>query len=184
MKPYKIEYLLTNDDAEVIIKDMIRGEIPKKEPEKVEKPVLEVKPKEVEVEKPVKKEIVIPEIKKPVKAEGKKPKRFVDKTGEDEFLKQINAYFKKNRIEVIEHKIIRKNSEIEFVVRVPSAVGSLTYYCKAKSKKLSNDTDLASALVQGQMRKLPVIYLMQGELTKRTKEMLNKEFKGMTIKKF
>ena len=176
-------YLLSNDDAEVIIRDMIRVELPKREPEKIEEPK-PIEPKEIEVKKPVKNEIVIPEIKKPVKAEGKKPKRFVDKTGEDEFLKQINAYFKKNRIEVIEHKIIRKNSEIEFVVSVPSAVGSLTYYCKAKSKKLSNDTDLASALVQGQMRKLPVIYLMLGELTKRTKEMLNKEFKGMTIKKF
>ncbi|OGM02906.1 hypothetical protein A3K72_03640 [Candidatus Woesearchaeota archaeon RBG_13_36_6] len=185
-------YLLPGENAEALVKDIIRGEIPKKEPEKIKipeakvEPKLEIKPKEIEIErvlekKPVKQK---PKIKKPVKKEEKKPKSFVDKTGIDEFLSQVNSYFKKNRIEVLEHSIIRKNSEIDFVIKVPSTVGSLTYYCKAKSKKRSNDNDLASALVQGQMKKLPVIYLTQGELTKKTNEMLNKEFKGMTIKKF
>lgn len=185
-------YLLPSADAEALIKEMVRGELPKKEPEKVEAPKLEVeskpevKPKEVEVKGPVKREPVKPKqkITKPIKKEEKKPKQFVDKTGEDEFLKQVNSYFKKNRIEVLEHKIIRKNSEIDFVIKVPSTVGSLKYYCRAKSKRWNNDADLASALVQGQMKNMAVLYLMKGDLTKKAKEMLNKEFKGMTIKSF
>lgn len=177
-------YLLPSVDAEAQIKEIIG--VPK--PKKAEF----VKPKPVKVEKPVK-QIIKPKPqvkpKVPPKVEPRpapKPvaKPFVDKTGVDEFLKDVNSYFKKNRIDVLEHNIIRKKSEIDFVVKVPSTVGSLTYYCKAKSKKRNNDTDLASALVGGQMKKLPVLYLIKGELTKRAKEMLNKEFKGMIIKKF
>lgn len=126
-----------------------------------------------------------PELKELVNQEEiSEPKQFIDRTGVDEFVKRIHRFFKKNRIDMLEQNIIRKGSEVDFIVTIPSTVGSLTYYCKAKSKKRNNDTDLASALIQGQMKKLPVLYLMAGELTKRAKEMVHKEFKGMTIKQF
>ena len=66
---------------------------------------------------------------------------------------------------------------------MPSAVGSLIYYCKARSKKRISDSDLSSAFVQGQLKKLPVLFLTKGELTKKAKEMLSKEFKSIKIKK-
>ena len=73
--------------------------------------------------------------------------------------------------------------DLDLIVEVPSAVGSLTYYCKAKNKKRISDSDLSSAFVQGQLKKLPVLFLTKGELTKKAREMLSKEFKNIKIKK-
>jgi hypothetical protein len=101
----------------------------------------------------------------------------------DSFFKTIWYYFKSNDIQIIDYKIIRKKSEIEMHISVPSRIGSQDYYCKAKSKSKVNDGDLSSAYIQGQARKLPVLFITTGELTKKAKEMLHKDFKGMTVKK-
>ena len=99
------------------------------------------------------------------------------------FLLQILGYFQKNSIKVIEQEIVRKNSEIDFVVLLQSAVGGLRYYCKAKAKKKVGDGDFSTAYVQGELRKLPVLFLSPGEPTKRANEMLNNEFKNIVFKK-
>ena len=101
----------------------------------------------------------------------------------DLFFRRILNYFSQNDIEVLDYKIIRKKSDIEFTLAVPSRIGSQEYYCKAKSKKKINDGDLSSAYIQGQAKKLPVIFITIGELTKKAKEMLAKDFKGMIVKK-
>ncbi|MEA2036807.1 MAG: hypothetical protein U9O94_04825 [Nanoarchaeota archaeon] len=119
------------------------------------------------------------EIQKPL--EKKRPVK-KDKIDKNQFLDVISNYFNKNNITLLSKEVIRK-SEIDFTVQVPSAVGKLEYYCKAKDKKKINDTDLASAFAQGQLRKLPVLFLTNGDLTKRAKEMLQKDFKGVSITK-
>ncbi len=101
----------------------------------------------------------------------------------DEFFKKIKKYFEDNQISLLEYKIIRKKSDIDFSISVPSRIGRQEYYCKAKSKKKINDGDLSSAYIQGQIRKLPVLFIRIGEITKKAKEMINKEFKGMIVKK-
>jgi len=100
----------------------------------------------------------------------------------DPFFEEVVEYFKKNRINLIEHKIIRKNSDIEFIINVPSSVGNLTYFCKAKNKKRCNDGDLSSAYLQGQSKKLATIFLTTGELTKKAKGLSEGEFRGISIK--
>jgi hypothetical protein len=101
----------------------------------------------------------------------------------DLFFKKILDYCKSNDIQVVDYKIIRKKSEIELTVAVPSRIGSQEYYCKAKSKAKVNDGDLSSVYVQGQAKKLPVIFITTGELTKKAKDMLSRDFKGMIVKK-
>ena len=101
----------------------------------------------------------------------------------DIFFKKIWEYFKTNDIQIVDYKIIRKKSEIEFTIAVPSRIGSQEYYCKAKSKAKVNDGDLSSVYVQGQAKKLPVIFITTGELTKKAKDMLSRDFKGMVVKK-
>lgn len=101
----------------------------------------------------------------------------------DPFFRKIWSYCKSNDIQIIEFKVIRKKSDIEFTLAVPSRIGSQEYFCKAKKKKKVNDGDLSSAYVQGQAKKLPVIFITSGELTKKAKEMLSKDFKGMIVKK-
>jgi hypothetical protein len=148
-------YLLTNKEAEELIRPSLqkRKEVPKK--------IEEIQKK---IEKPIEK------------------RKIAKKIDKNQFLDSIFNYFSRNKINILSKEIIRK-TEIDFVVQVPSAVGKLEYYCKAKNKKRINDSDLASVFAQGQLRKLPALFLTNGELTKRAKEMLQKDFKGMGVMK-
>jgi len=158
-------YLLTNKEAEELIKPLLK-EIKK---EKIAEKKIEEQP--IKIQKEIQKKIEEPvEKKKPIK----------EKTDKNIFLDKISNYFNRNKVNILSKEIIRK-SEIDLIIQVPSAVGNLEYYCKAKDKKKINDTDLASAFAQGQLRKLPVLLITNGELTKRAKEMLQKDFKGMNI---
>ena len=106
------------------------------------------------------------------------------KTIQDEFFDQLSVFFKEKKIEIEKYEIIRKKSEIDFILKVPSVVGNLDYYCKAKNKKRISDGDLSAAFVQGQLKKLPVLMLVTGELTKKAQELLNTEFqKRLVVKK-
>jgi len=100
----------------------------------------------------------------------------------DEFYAKVKRYFDRQGIAIKEQKLIRKKSELDFVLLLPTPVGTVEYYCKAKAKKKSNDGDLASAKLQGQSRNLPVLYLTTGEITKKAKEKLNSDFKGLVVK--
>ncbi len=93
-------------------------------------------------------------------------------------------YCNNKKIEIVEHNIIRKASEIDAIVRFSSVVGELEYYCKAKNKKSVSDKDLSDALIQGQLKKLPVLLLTTGNLTKKAQELLNTDFKkGIVVRK-
>jgi len=102
----------------------------------------------------------------------------------DPFLTQIKTFFNKKDIEIKEFEIIRKKSEIDLIISVPSAVGKVEYYCKAKKKKRCNEGDLSAAFVKGQTKKLPVVFLTPGELTKRASEQLSTDFKNIIFQKF
>jgi len=99
-----------------------------------------------------------------------------------DFLEYVLKYFSTNNIVVHDQEVIKKN-EIDFVIGLPSQLGNLKYYCKAKSKKRSNDADLSTAFTQGQLRKLPVLYLSDGDLTKRAKKMLETQLTGIAVKR-
>jgi len=176
-------YLLTNEEAAKIIKEMVKIDKPKKEIKPVQETITR---KEQEKPREEQKQIKKEELKKVMpKEEVKKEEKkiFVDKTAEDKFLSEVKRFFEKSSINLIEEKIVKKNSDLDLVIEVPSAVGSLIYYCKAKNKKRIGDSDLSSAFVQGQLKKLPILFLTKGELTKKAKEMLSKEFKNIKIKK-
>jgi hypothetical protein len=100
----------------------------------------------------------------------------------DSFAKAAHAFFQENNIKVLDQRLIKKG-EIDFIIELPTPVGSVTYFCKAKAKKSTSDGDLASAKLQGAAKNLPTIYLTNGELSKRAKEMLEKELKGLVVKR-
>ncbi len=162
-------YLLSNDDAEPYIKDIL--ESGKEE----EVPAAQV-------------QAAVPEaVPKPAAAEMQetlrvhKPKRAAP-AASGEFVNSIMNFFTGSQIEVLERLEGKRKSEAEFIVSVPSPVGNIKYYCMAKSKKSCNDADLSSAYVQGQVRKLPVLFLTSGKLTKKAAEMLEREFSAMKVK--
>src|SRR3989338_3880532 len=99
-----------------------------------------------------------------------------------EFIKKVMEYFGSNRIEVVERIENKKKTEAEFIISVPSPVGSIKYYCRANDKKACNDGDLSSVYVQGQSKKLPALFLTTGKLNKKATAMLEKEFSAINVK--
>jgi len=196
-------YLLSNQQAEAMIKQQLH--VPEKEPVPKEgKPVQDVlakkevmhtqepikphqpdvagKPVVLEKKAPEQKVLaqkeLIPPKEEPVKEKTRqKPRK--EKTSL--FLEQVKGFFAQSHIEIIETSIIKKSSEIDFIITVPSAIGKARYYCKAKSKKSITEGDLSTAYVTGESKKLPVLFLSSGTLSKRAKEMLTKEFTSMNV---
>lgn len=174
-------HMTTDEEAEKLIKTKLG--IDKPEEKKIEAKKAEpIKPlKEKSISKEVKE---APQQKLKERAEklpekrGRKPKE-----KEDLFLKDLTRFFEKNKIKIITSETVKRNSEIDFVVEIPSVVGNLQYYCKARNKKRISDSDLSTAYVKGQLRKLPVLVLSPGELSAKAQEMLAKELSNLTFKK-
>ena len=144
----------------------------KEEPKKEEQRKLEV------VEEVKEKRVRKPRIEKP---ESEKPKK---KPLADNFLLELEEYFQTKKIVIEQKEIIRKNAEITFLLKVPSVVGSLTYYCKAKNKGKCDEKDLSSAYMEAQIKKLPLLLLYSGEFTPKAKEMLDSgAFENTIVKK-
>ncbi|MCG2717526.1 MAG: hypothetical protein L6408_01660 [Nanoarchaeota archaeon] len=167
-------YLMSQEEAKGKIVELLKKEMPK--PKKEENKEIREEPKKEEVKKEVKEE------KKEEKQE-KLEERKEEKKDLAEFYGLVNTYFTENRIRVIEEKSIRKNSEYEFVIEIPSALGDLKYFVKAKNKKKIGDAELNMSYTLGEKQKLPTIFLSTGELTKKAEKYLDKELKGLIFKR-
>ncbi len=160
-------YMLSNDAAEPYINDILEGGR-KKEVAVPSKPEAVIQEKQM-----------VPDRQETLSVQ--KPKK---QTSADagEFVRKVMAYFSGSGIEVLEQYESKRKGDAEFVVSVPSPVGGIRYYCRAKDKKSCNDADLSTAYVQGQVKKLPVLFLASGKLTKKAAEMLEREFSAMKVK--
>jgi hypothetical protein len=99
----------------------------------------------------------------------------------DDLDARLMSIFSEKKVEILEKEILRKNSEIELIIRIPSPVGKLTYYCKVRNKKKCNDKDLSDAYVQGQMKKLPVLFVTTGDMTRKAMDTADKKFRMISI---
>ncbi len=161
-------YMISNNEAEPYINDILEGG--------GKKEAVSVTQKVMTVFAPAEKR---PDVQETLRVRRKEK---TESTDSGEFLKAVTDYFVKCQIEVIERIEGKRKSEVEFIVSVPSPVGSIKYYCAAKKKKNCNDADLSTAYVQGQVKKLPVLVLTSGKLTKNATEMLEREFSAMKVK--
>jgi len=153
-------YLLDEGEAKSIIGGMLDDKKPKEEV--------------VEEDKIDKKEVPKKEIKKKIVKE----KPIVEK---GRFHIDVNSYFNNNKIEVIGQEIVRKDKEINLIVKIPSNVGELSFYVKAKNKKTVSNVDLMMAYSEGQKRNMPVLFLSNGRLTKKSEEYIKKELTGQVV---
>lgn len=142
----------------------------KDEQEKIVKPEVKIQPEvkmqEVKVEK------------KEEKVEQKKIEIRQRASVEDDFLKQVQNFLNINKIEVLEEQIIKKKKEIDMVVKVPSNMGELYYFVAARNKKNVSDGDVSLAYHKGQEKKLPVLFLSPGKLSKKAEGYINSNLKG------
>lgn len=100
----------------------------------------------------------------------------------NEFYQRVLAYFEKNSIKVESMDIMRMGADIECLIHLPTNVGLIPYFCKAKNKKRCDDDDLAKAYLSGQKRRLPILFLYTGELTKKAKEAVTSEYRTITLR--
>ena len=102
----------------------------------------------------------------------------------DEFTPQLRKYFEESRVLINSEEVIRKNSELNFLLKVPSSVGYITYFGKAKAKGKCDEKDLSAAYMEAQIKKLPLLFLYTTELTKKAQEMLETgAFENAIVKK-
>jgi hypothetical protein len=104
------------------------------------------------------------------------------KADKDEFLNGVQQFLNKNKINILERKEIKKHQELDFILELPTTIGRVKYFCKAKGRKKINESDLSTAFVNAQSKNLPLLFLTTGSLTKKAKEMLNNEFKNVILK--
>jgi len=100
----------------------------------------------------------------------------------DRMFQKVKAYLDANRIIMREAVIKRKDSDVECIIEIPSSVGNLAFYCRAKDKKKVSDGDLSSLFMEAQHRKMPILYLVTGELSKKARQLLETEFRTMQVK--
>jgi len=96
---------------------------------------------------------------------------------------KIESFFLEKHIEIISKELIKKDKEFDFIAAVPSNVGNLKYYIKAKDKPKINESDLSLALSEGHSKKLPTLVLAPAELTKKAQDLIKKHQGMLTFKK-
>ncbi len=190
-------YLLSNEDAQKKLHEIFKpkkegmsnADEPKKEHEKQveEKQTVKAEPKSDGKEKETQKEE--PKFQVQKKLSDDKSEKAADEKQEEKPVSDISdslhqttaKFFQSKQIDIEQIEIIKKNSEIDYVVLVPSNIGKIEFYVKAKKKKKVNEKDLAFTATQGQLKKLPVLFLITGELTKKAKEMHKESFSFIVI---
>jgi hypothetical protein len=100
---------------------------------------------------------------------------------DDGLLAEISQKLSKKQVTVLSCTVVKKNSELDLILKIPTALGFATYYAKAKKKKKSNDADLSQTFVKAQMLHLPGVYISYGDLTKKAEEMRKKDFAGLLV---
>ena len=179
-------YLVSEEEAKDLINSMLKKEehvepiqevIKQEEKQEV---IQEIFNKVIE-EKPIKKPFVKP---KPEQTQLPEIKEIVkDKTLEkDKFYNYVKEFCSKNNIQISEELVISKNKEFDFTAKIPSNIGLITYYIKAKNKKSINDGDISLAFSESQLRKLPCLFLTTGKLNKKASVILDKKFQNIILR--
>lgn len=114
----------------------------------------------------------------PSKEAGEGQKEKEEKKEESEelsFEEKITNFLKNKGAEIVEKDVIRKRYEINLVIKAQSLFGKRKFFIKARSKKRINEQELSLAYLEGNERKMPTIFLTDGNLTNKAKEYANEE---------
>ena len=143
-------HLLSDQEAEYIMNELFKKESIKEE-------VKQVEPSETQAQ-------II-----------EKPKK--QKT-EDKFVANVYNYLGNNKIIILENEIIKKNKELDLIVKISSTLGDLKFLIKAVNKKTITEKDIIFAHNKGNLKKLPAILLSNGKLTKKAEKYINQSMNG------
>lgn len=100
----------------------------------------------------------------------------------DPFAVKLVNFFKHYNLCVIEGSVKKKNTELEYHVNLPTAIGTIEHICIAYNKKRCMEADIINAFAQGQIKKLPVLVLVTGDVAAKAQAKAN-EYKNLKIMK-
>jgi len=201
-------YSISNEDSHKFIEEIMSAG--KSKPEPKTEPKVEAKPEPKAIPKPEPKTEPKVEVKSEPKAEPEpKPETKAPKVEakpkltqipaapkpvqkeislqeeiQDPLHEKIKAFFDEKNITIISTELIKKNSEIDYVITLPSNLAYHTFFCKVKDKKRISGADLAGAFVGGELKGLPIILLTNGTMTKGTEEKARTDFKKVAVVPF
>ncbi len=99
---------------------------------------------------------------------------------DDPFAQDVAQFFAKKGMRLSDFTLLKKG-EIDCLVEIPSPIGSILYFCKAKNKKKCSEGEVATAFVAAQLKKLPAMLLTPGELPKKVQQKVATEYPNMKI---
>ncbi len=182
-------FLLDDTIAEQHIRQMLSPTLPQEPQPKnsLQQPLQQQNTEKTNTEEPIQhpQEKIKRKITREITSENQTKETLppLDKTlPQDQFSKSVIAFLKGKSIEILTEQILKKNTEMDCTLHVPTPVGKIFYYCKATNKKRIAEGDISNAFVQGQLKKLPVLFLHAGELTPKAQTLL-KELQGVTAAK-
>jgi hypothetical protein len=94
------------------------------------------------------------------------------------FSEELKKYIEHLNIEVIEQSIVKIDKEMDYIIKVPSNIGEINFYMKAKNKSSISDSDLALAYSIGQQKNMQTLFISNGVLSKKGKEYIDKHLRG------
>ncbi len=151
----------------VPLQPVVQVQSPQASPELTVKKSPERKQKKISQQQPL---IVVPQAAPPA----------VSIPTDDPFAQRVAAFFQTKNMQLLQFSVIKKG-EIDCIVAVPSPVGSVQYYCKAKNKKKCSEGEIATAFVAGQMKKLPSLLLAPGEFPKKILLSIDTDYPNMKL---
>ncbi len=155
-------HLVSEQESAQIVKDFF------KQPEQIE----QKKPEIIQVQEKVIVENKVEVSEKETVVKTKKP---VEKS---KFFEHVYNFLNKNKVSVLQEEIVRKNKELNLISKLPSSLGELTYLIKAADKKSISEKDVIYAFNNGNLKKMPVILLSRGKLSKKAEKYINENLKG------
>lgn len=183
-------FLVRDEEAELIIRKKLGlkgGEKEKRKEGEKERKTIEEPKEELKIED--KKEMIKEKEEIEEKHEEKglkyeKEEKLKDnkkrRLTKEEVLNLTKEYLKEKNAEIKEVLSIT-NSVIDMIVSINTSLGKTLYYCRARFKKNISEGDLASALIVSSSKKLPLLFIAFGKLSKKAKEFCSRELKGAIV---
>ena len=189
-------YMLSDEESINLIKEIYKKDSVVNEVQKEQVKLEEVPKQEIKIELPqviqqqaieIKKEVqpVIEQKKLEIikehieqKTPVIKSKKVIKRVKKDpnQFYTNLINYLDKKKIEKLEEEITKKDKEFEIISNITSNMGTIRFLIVAKDKKKISDGDLSLAHNKAQLKKLPLIFLSNGDLTKSAKEYIEKNY--------
>lgn len=190
-------YLLPEDEMHLLLDNMLSNEMPETQQVTVPEHLPDSLPTQTaipEEKKESRKAVVAashseakpaPKMEKNImlmeEIHAEKPSEPIFQTA-DVFAQGLFSYFAANGINIASHNILKKNAEVECVVRLPTPLGEISYHCLAKKKKRCSDADISAGYIRAAAQRLPYLFISTSALPKKVQDFVAAHMPNTLVK--